>query len=212
MSQLKTVHLMDVDPAESRKLECFLEHFGYTVTRHATACELLATVNDADYGVVLLDHQSDANAGQELQDELAAGNIICPVILMAADADVKTSVRAIKAGAVDFLEKPLNHSELLDSLQEAFSKSDATRRDRERRDAVHNRFNTLSPREQEIMRYIVTGTSNQALASRLAISVRTIEVHRSRVMKKMGADSLADLVRLADLLDGTTLQIPRPEP
>jgi RNA polymerase sigma factor (sigma-70 family) len=200
MSQLKTVHLMDVDPAESRKLECFLEHFGYTVTRHATACELLATINNADYGV------------QELQDELAAGNIICPVILMAADADVKTSVRAIKAGAVDFLEKPLNHSELLNSLQEAFSQSDATRRDRELRDTVHNRFNTLSPREQEVMRYIVNGTSNQSLASRLAVSVRTIEVHRSRVMKKMGADSLAGLVRLADLLDVTALQIPRPEP
>lgn len=203
MKSLQTVHLLDNDPAVSRKLEHFLQHFGYTVTRHTSASDLLQAVNDADFSVILADHAAVASAGPQLQAELAAGKPTCPVIFMAENADVKTSVQLLKGGAADFLEKPLDDSRLLHSLDAAFSQVDTLRRDQQLRELVQARFDALTPREQEIMHRIVRGTSNRALATRLEVSVRTIEVHRSRVMTKMGATSLPDLVRLADLLDAT---------
>lgn len=211
MSQLQTVHLMDDDPAAACKLERFLEHFGYAVTQHATAGTLLEAVNDSGHGVVLLDRQTDGAAGLTLQTELAAGNITCPVIIMASNADVKTSVQAIKAGAVDFLEKPLNDSELLNSLRAAFSQANTTHQERELVNRLRDRFESLTPREQEVMRYVVNGTSNRALATHLKVSVRTVEVHRSRIKRKMGASNLTDLVRLADMLEIPARPAPLPE-
>lgn len=195
---------MDDDPAVSKRLEHFLQHFGYTVNQHASTRALLDAINDADYSVVLADHECSANGTRQLQAELASGNLTCPVIFMAENACVKTTVAALKDGAADFLEKPLDNSRLLHSLREAFSQADRLHQCQESRNQVQVRFQTLTPREQEIMGHIVTGISNRALSAQLGISVRTIEVHRSRVMKKMQADSLPDLVRLADLLDGNT--------
>lgn len=203
MKSLQTVHLLDNDPAVSRKLEHFLQHFGYTVTRHTSASDLPEAVNDADFSVVLADHAAVATAGLQLQAELAAGKLTCPVMFMAENADVKTSVQLLRDGAADFLEKPLHDSRLLHSLDAAFSQVDSQQRDQQRREQAQARFDTLTPREQEIMQQIVRGTSNRALATRLEVSVRTIEVHRSRVMTKMGATSLPELVLLADLLDAT---------
>lgn len=203
MKSLQTVHLLDNDPAVSRKLEHFLQHFGYTVTRHTSASDLLEAVNDADFSVVLADHAAVATAGLQLQAELAAGKLTCPVMFMAENADVKTSVQLLRDGAADFLEKPLDDSRLLHSLDAAFSQVDTLQRDQQRREQAQARFDTLTPREQEIMQQIVRGTSNRALATRLEVSVRTIEVHRSRVMTKMGATSLPELVLLAGLLDAT---------
>jgi len=124
-------------------------------------------------------------------------------MFMAENADVKTSVQLLRDGAADFLEKPLDDSRLLHSLDAAFSQVDTLQRDQQRREQAQARFDTLTPREQEIMQQIVRGTSNRALATRLEVSVRTIEVHRSRVMTKMGATSLPELVLLAGLLDAT---------
>lgn len=195
---------MDDDPAVSERLEHFLQHFGYTVNQHASTRALLDAINDADYSVVLADHECSANGTRQLQAELASGNLTCPVIFMAENANVKTSVQALKAGAADFLEKPVDNTKLLHSLREAFSQADGMHRERESRQVVQERFQALTPREQEIMRHIVTGVPNRALATRLGVSIRTIEVHRSRVMRKMQAGSLPDLVRLADLLDETS--------
>lgn len=194
---------MDDDPAVSERLEHFLQHFGYTVNQHASTRALLDAINDADYSVVLADHECSANGTRQLQAELASGNLTCPVIFMAENPNVKTSVQALKAGAADFLEKPVDNTKLLHSLREAFSQADGMHRERESRQVVQERFQALTPREQEIMRHIVTGVPNRALATRLGVSIRTIEVHRSRVMRKMQAGSLPDLVRLADLLDET---------
>lgn len=173
MKSLQTVHLLDNDPAVSRKLEHFLQHFGYTVTRHTSASDLLEAVNDADFSVVLADHAAVATAGLQLQAELAAGKLTCPVMFMAENADVKTSVQLLRDGAADFLEKPLDDSRLLHSLDAAFSQVDSQRRDQQRRERAQARFDTLTPREQEIMQQIVRGTSNRALATRLEVSVRT---------------------------------------
>lgn len=176
MKSLQTVHLLDNDPAVSRKLEHFLQHFGYTVTRHTSASDLLEAVNDADFSVVLADHAAVATAGLQLQAELAAGKLTCPVMFMAENADVKTSVQLLRDGAADFLEKPLDDSRLLQSLDAAFSQVATLQRDQQRREQAQARFDTLTPREQEIMQQIVRGTSNRALATRLEVSVRTIKV------------------------------------
>lgn len=176
MKSLQTVHLLDNDPAVSRKLEHFLQHFGYTVTRHTSASDLLEAVNDADFSVVLADHAAVATAGLQLQAELAAGKLTCPVMFMAENADVKTSVQLLRDGAADFLEKPLDDSRLLHSLDAAFSQVATLQRDQQRREQAQARFDTLTPREQEIMQQIVRGTSNRALATRQEVSVRTIKV------------------------------------
>jgi len=146
---------------------------GYTVTRHTSASDLLEVVNDADFSVVLADHAAVATAGLQLQAELAAGMLTCPVMFMAENADVKTSVQLLRDGAADFLEKPLHDSRLLHSLDAAFSQVDSQRRDQQRRERAQTRFDTLTPRKQEIMQQIVRGTSNRALATRLEVSVRT---------------------------------------
>ena len=190
---------MEEDPAVSGRLERFLQHIGYTVIRHASTGELLDAVNGADYSVVLADHECSKNGTRQLQTELASGNLTCPVIFMAENASIKTSVAALKDGAADFLEKPFDDSRLLHSLREAFSQADSLLQCQESRNQVQARFQTLTPREQEIMGHIVTGISNRALAAQLGVSVRTIEVHRSRVMKKMRAVNLPDLVRLAGI-------------
>jgi two-component system response regulator FixJ len=176
VKSLQTVHLLDNDPAVSRKLEHFLQHFGYTVTRHTSASDLPEAVNDADFSVVLADHAAVATAGLQLQAELAAGKLTCPVMFMAENADVKTSVQLLRDGAADFLEKPLDDSRLLHSLDAAFSQVDTLQRDQQRREQAQARFDTLTPREQEIMQQIVRGTSNRALATRQEVSVRTIKV------------------------------------
>jgi len=173
VKSLQTVHLLDNDPAVSRKLEHFLQHFGYTVTRHTSASDLPEAVNDADFSVVLADHAAVATAGLQLQAELAAGMLTCPVMFMAENADVKTSVQLLRDGAADFLGKPLDDSRLLHSLDAAFSQVATQRRDQQRRERAQARFDTLTPREQEIMQQIVRGTSNRALATRLEVSVRT---------------------------------------
>jgi len=149
---------------------------GYTVTRHTSASDLLEAVNDADFSVVLADHAAVATAGLQLQAELAAGKLTCPVMFMAENADVKTSVQLLRDGAADFLEKPLDDSRLLQSLDAAFSQVATLQRDQQRREQAQARFDTLTPREQEIMQQIVRGTSNRALATRQEVSVRTIKV------------------------------------
>ena len=178
-------------------LGVFLESAGFEVSVYASAAAFLEESYSANDGVLLLDQRMPGMSGMELQARLDQLGVYLPVIFITGHGDVQMSVAAMKAGAMDFLEKPFDNSELLQRIREALNKGESKRREWEQQSEAEQRCASLTARELEVMRYIVQGDSNRAIAEQLGLSNRTIEVHRARVMAKMAADSLPDLVRMA---------------
>jgi len=195
MMSNKTVYLIDDDAAVRHALGVFLESTGYVVRAYASAVDFLAECNTVHGGVLLLDQRMPGMSGMELQARLGQLGIILPIIFITGHGDIQMSVAAMKAGAMDFLEKPFDNSELLKRIREALKKAAGKRKEWEQKSDAEQRCATLTSRELEVMRYIVQGKSSRNIAAELGVSNRTIEVHRARVMAKMGADSLPDLVR-----------------
>ena len=195
MSANKTIFLVDDDAAVCHALSVFLEASGYGVRTFSSAEVFLQQVDDVAEGVMLLDQRMTGMSGLELQAELSKLGTRLSIIFITGHGDVQMSVKAIKAGAIDFLEKPFSNDDLLTSVQEAFLHVDRSKKYQHRIADVRQRYASLTGREREVMQHVVAGISNRNLAERLGVSDRTIEVHRSRVMKKMGAASLPDLVR-----------------
>ena len=191
----KTIFLVDDDAAVRHALSVFLETCGYSVRTFLSAEAFLEEAEDAAEGVMLLDQRMTGMSGLELQAELATRGIDLPIIFITGHGDVQMSVKAVKAGAIDFLEKPFSDEDLIASIREAFSRADDSKKHRDLIAELRKCHASLTAREREVMQYVVAGMSNRNLAEQLNVSDRTIEVHRSRVMKKMGADSLPDLVR-----------------
>jgi len=203
----RTIYLVDDDAAVCHALEVFLEASGYRVKTFSCAEAFLeAVATDAVEGVMLLDQRMTGLTGMELQEELARRGIELPIIFITGHGDVQMSVKAVKAGAIDFLEKPFSNEDLLASIREACSYADECRRNHEGIAAIRKCHASLTGRELEVMRHVVAGLSNRNLAERLGVSDRTIEVHRARVMKKMGATSLPDLVRKVALCQAAGLK------
>ncbi len=195
----KTIFLVDDDAAVTCALSGFLENSGYSVKSFPSAEAFLEETDDRAAGVLLLDQRMTGMSGMELQAELPRRGIDLPIIFISGHADVQMSVKAVKAGAIDFLEKPFTNEALLASIREALSQFSVNRQYRNSVGEIKRRYAELTKREQEVMKHVVAGISNGELAKQLGISDRTIEVHRSRIMKKMGADSLPDLVRKYDI-------------
>ena len=191
----KTIFLVDDDAAVCHALAVFLEASGYNVRTFLSAEAFLEEAEDAAEGVMLLDQRMTGMPGLELQAELARRGIDLPIIFITGHGDVQMSVKAVKAGAIDFLEKPFSDEDLIASIREAFSCVDDSKKSRDLIAELRKCHASLTAREREVMQYVVAGMSNRNLAEQLNVSDRTIEVHRSRVMKKMGAESLPDLVR-----------------
>ena len=199
MTKYKTIYLIDDDAAVRHALGMFLESAGYHVDAYASARDFLETYDNSSGGVLLLDQRMPGMSGMELQGRLAQLGVFLPIIFITGHGDIQMSVAAMKAGAMDFLEKPFDNSELLRRIRDALKKAASKRKEWELRTEVERRCATLTSRELEVMRYIVQGMSSRAIAERLGVSNRTIEVHRARVMTKMQADSLPDLVRKSAL-------------
>jgi FixJ family two-component response regulator len=195
MQENRTVFLVDDDVAVCHALSVFLEASGYSVRTFPSAEAFLEEAEDAAEGVMLLDQRMIGMSGLELQAELARRGSDLLVIFITGHGDVQMSVQAIKAGAINFLEKPFSNQDLLASISEAFIRTDTSRKHRSQIAAVRKCHASLTAREREVMQHIVAGISNKKLGELLSVCDRTIEVHRSRVMKKMGAESLPDLVR-----------------
>ena len=191
----RTVFLVDDDAAVCHALSVFLEASGYRVRAYHSAEAFLEEAECEAEGVMLLDQRMTGMSGLELQAELVRRGIDLPIIFISGHGDVQMSVKAVRAGAINFLEKPFSNEDLLASIREAFSRADVGRKHRSQVAAVRKRLASLTVREQEVMQHVVAGMSNKQLAEWLGLSDRTIEAHRSRVMKKMGAESLPDLVR-----------------
>jgi FixJ family two-component response regulator len=195
-----TVVVIDDDPDIREALRGLLRSVGLGVELFSSVQEFLAAFQRERPGCLVLDVRLPGRSGLDLQEELARADIHFPVIFISGHADVPMSVRAMKAGAVEFLTKPVRDQDLLDAIQLALAK-DRTRRDDERTLArLRADFDTLTSREREVMMMVVAGRLNKQIAGDLRLSEATVKVHRSQAMRKMRARSLAELVRMADKL------------
>jgi RNA polymerase sigma factor (sigma-70 family) len=192
-----TVFVVDDDASIRRALRRLIESVGLEVETYASGLEFLGKMERHKPGCLLLDVRMPGLGGLELQERLAAERILLPVVFLTGHGDVPMTARAMKAGALDFIQKPFNEQELLEAVMRAIEE-DGRRRAREaERDSVRERVNQLTPREREVFSLVASGKMNKEIAAEFGISEKTIKVHRARVMEKMGADSLAELVLLA---------------
>jgi FixJ family two-component response regulator len=196
-----TVAVVDDDPAIREALESLLRSVGLRVQLFGSVPEFLGSGRPDGPSCLVLDVRLPGRSGLDLQDELLRSETRLPVIFITGHGDIPMSVRAMKAGAVEFLTKPFRDQELLDAVQVALE------RDRGRREAakalacLQSRYQSLTARERAVMALVVTGRPNKMIAAEIGISEITVKAHRGRVMRRMGARSLADLVRIADSLN-----------
>jgi RNA polymerase sigma factor (sigma-70 family) len=203
-----TVYVVDDDPSVRRGLRRLIESVGRTVETLDSAQEFLQKYDRERPGCLVLDVRMPGVGGLELQERLAEEGIEVPIIFITGHGDVPMTARAMKAGAMDFIQKPFNEQELLDAISRAIEKDHELRRTRGDRARVMRLVESLTPREREVLMLVVTGKLNKEIAAQLGITEKTIKVHRARVMEKMQADSLAQLVLLAQMTGLCAASIP----
>jgi FixJ family two-component response regulator len=193
------IFLVDDDASVLRALGRLIKSAGYEVQTFESA---RAFLDSGDFhkgpACLVLDVRMPGLNGLDLQRELQAANASLPIIFITGHGDIPTTVRAMKAGAVDFLPKPLKDTVLLESIEQALARAVRDQAKRRELEALSERRNTLTPREREVMALVVSGLLNKQIAFELGTVEKTIKVHRARVMQKMGVDSLAELVRVAE--------------
>jgi two-component system, LuxR family, response regulator FixJ len=198
MAVERTVHVLDDDAAVRRSLERLLDSAGLHAVSYQTPAAFLQNATNLVPGCLLLDIKMPGMDGLELQALLQQRRIQLPVIMMTAHGDVQSAVRAMKAGAVDFIEKPYHDDVLLNAVEAALTRVERADLGRETADAAR-RIATLTPREREVLTALVMGHANKVIAYDLGISIRTVEVHRARMMERLGVRQFAEAVRLAVL-------------
>jgi FixJ family two-component response regulator len=198
----RTVLLVDDDASVRRALTRLLTVAGYRVVSFATGARLLDATEELESGpaCVLADLRLPGLSGLELQVELKRRHAAVPVVFISGRADVVSGVEAMKRGAVDFLEKPLDHASLVAAIEKAFLENRHRREVQVERHDLEERAERLTPREREVFALVVTGLGNKQVGAELGATEKTIKVHRARVMEKMEAGSLAELVLMADRL------------
>lgn len=194
------VFVVDDDPSVRAGLRRLISAAGYEVRTYASSGELLEDAAAAEAGCLVLDLQMPGATGLELQSELERRGMDVPIVFLTGYGTVSASVSAMKRGAVDFLEKPAPAEELLTAVNAALQRGAAERRERREVEELADRLGSLTPREREVLGYVVAGRLNRQTATALGVTEKTVKVHRARVMSKMQADSLADLVRMAEHL------------
>lgn len=197
MSAARTIFVVDDDAAVRDSLNILLNAAGYTAELYASARAFLERTNAKDAGCLLADVRMPDMDGLELQEELLRRGSGLPVIIMTGHGDVPLAVRAMKAGAVDFLEKPFTRAQLVAGLEKAFQKQEADSAGSAASDEAHARVAELTERERDVFELLVAGHQNKMIGGKLGISARTVQVHRGRIMHKLKVQSLQDLVRIA---------------
>ena len=192
----QTVYIVDDDPAIRIAMQALLESVNIEHEIFASADEYLQDEEHHRSGCLVLDIRMPGLGGLELQDELISRGGTLPIIFITGHGDVPMAVDAMQKGAVDFIQKPFRDQELLDRIREALSTDKQRREERDRQTEVIGRLERLTNREKEVFDLVVTGKPNKVIAYELDVSQRTVEIHRARVMEKMEARSLADLVRM----------------
>ena len=194
------VFVVDDDAPMRESLQNLLRSVGLRVEAFASAQEFLHSTRPDVPGCLVLDVRLPGLSGLELQQRLAEADIEIPIIFITGHGDIPMSVRAMKAGAVEFLTKPFRDQELLDAIQQALARDRHARDQRAEIAALRRRFDSLTPRQRDVMALVVAGLLNKQIAGELGTSEASVKVHRQHVMAKMGAGSLAALVRMADRL------------
>jgi len=195
-----TVFVVDDDASVLRGLSRLIRSAGFAVEIFARADEFLEHPANGGPGCVLIDLRMPGMNGLELQDAIAAAEHPLPVIFISGDGDIPTTVKAMKAGAVDFLTKPFDEEQLLDAVRRALARAAELGAQHRERAQCQARYDELTPREREVCHLVARGLLNKQIAFELGTTEKTIKVHRARVMNKLGVNSVADLVRIVDRL------------
>ena len=197
-----TVFVVDDDPAIREALQSLLRSVGLRVDLFDSVPAFLAAEKPNVPSCLVLDVRLPGKSGLEFQDDLRTANVPLPIIFITGHGDIRMSVRAMKAGAVEFLTKPFRDQELLDAIQSAITR-DRTRRKRSALlRTLRESFASMTRREREVMALVVAGRRNKEIAAEIGVGEVTVKAHRAQVMRKMGAASLAELIRMAEALDG----------
>jgi FixJ family two-component response regulator len=195
-----TVAVIDDDPDVREALHGLLQSVGLRAQAFGAVQEFLAEAEPGRFGCLVLDVRLPGQSGLDFLDDLTKAKVRLPVIFISGFADVPMSVRAMKAGAFEFLTKPIRHQDLLEAVQRALESDRVRRNDEQAEAGLRRTFNALTGREREVMTLVVAGRPNKAIAAAIGITEATVKLHRGHVMRKMRAKSLPDLVRMGDKL------------
>ena len=206
--QPATIFVVDDDEGVRNSLRFLLKSVGLATRALASAREFLASYTADQPGCLVLDVRMPGMSGLELQQQLNVRGAVIPVIFITGHGDIPMAVEAMQHGAFDFLQKPFRDQDLIDRIQRALAKDARNRSSLKEHDRIRQRFDSLTPREREVLTLMTRGKANKVMAAELGLSQRTVEIHRARVMEKSGAASLAQLVRMVMDLEPTDAATP----
>ena len=202
------IAIVDDDPSVRKGLERLIRSLGWQAKTFASAQEFLDRPRTAAPSCVVLDLQLPGLSGLELQKRMSEAGLETPIVFLTGHGNIPTSVQAMKAGAVEFLTKPVDEQDLLGAIQEAIERDRRTREEHADKRELKRRYESLTAREQEVMAQVISGLLNKQIAGELNITEDTVKFHRGHIMRKMQADSFADLVRMAENLEIRSHQKP----
>jgi FixJ family two-component response regulator len=204
-----SVYIIDDDPSVRNGLTRIVKAVGINVESFESAGEFLSSEKYKEHGCIILDVHMPEITGPELQEKLIEAGSIMPIIFLSAHGDVPTTAKTMKKGAVDFLEKPVDQEDLMAAIQNSLEQDLETWSKRIEYNSILEQIKTLTPREHEVMTFVITGMLNKQIAAKMDISEETVKIHRGRVMQKLGLFSVAELVRICEKAGVTPGQLPK---